>query len=53
MIRETMTRCESCGRETRTVRGLCPNCGHIKEPGFEPPSRYLRSGGPGVLDDDA
>jgi predicted amidophosphoribosyltransferase len=25
------TLCPSCRRETRTIRGICPHCGHAKE----------------------
>ena len=34
------TLCPSCKRETRTIRGLCPHCGHGKEGG--PPLRHRK-----------
>jgi hypothetical protein len=39
-----MTRCESCGRETATIRGLCPHCGHLKDERFAPPPSKIRGG---------
>jgi hypothetical protein len=38
-------------REVRPVRGICPNCGHLMDPGKAPPPSRL-SGGPSWWHDD-
>lgn len=40
-----MSVCESCGRMTRTIRGRCPNCGHLKDSRYAPPPAKLKGGG--------
>jgi hypothetical protein len=34
------TLCPSRGRQTQTIRGICPHCGHAKEGG--PPLRHRK-----------
>lgn len=44
----TETRCPLCGNMTKTVAGLCPNCGGVKVPGLAPAEESYR---PGLLFD--
>jgi hypothetical protein len=51
-VRGQATLCPSCNRKTRTVYGLCPNCGNGKEGGSRiPPRRIPASDFWGDLDD--
>jgi hypothetical protein len=37
VARDELTTCGSCGRETKTVGGLCTHCGVLKDPDQAPP----------------
>jgi uncharacterized membrane protein len=37
------TLCASCDRSTRTVRGLCPHCGDVKDAGKVPSTTRRQS----------
>jgi hypothetical protein len=45
---EDETACPRCGRMTRTVAGLCPDCGGVKVAGSMPAEERYR---PGLLFD--
>jgi hypothetical protein len=36
------TRCERCGKDTRSVFGTCPNCGGVKDPSLLPVEESYR-----------
>jgi ribosomal protein L37E len=39
-IRENqLARCDGCGDVTNTVRGVCPDCGYVKDDTWLPPPR--------------
>jgi predicted amidophosphoribosyltransferase len=46
-----LSTCQSCTREVRPVRGICPNCGHLMDQRMASPPRRL-SGGPSWWHDD-
>jgi len=48
MDNEIPTACPRCGRMTRTVAGLCPDCGGVKVVGSMPAEERYR---PGLLFD--
>ncbi len=48
MENENETVCPRCGRMTRTVAGLCPDCGGVKVAGSMPAEERYR---PGLLFD--
>ena len=43
MLHGQLSACQSCMREVRPVRGICPNCGHLMDARFAPPPQRLRS----------
>ena len=50
-MRDRTTLCQSCNRQTRTIHGLCPNCGAAKEGPPARPRKALAGDFWGDLDD--
>ena len=46
-MREALTPCEVCGKDTKTFGGRCPVCGEAKmPPAIKPPAKWIyRSAG--------